>query len=242
MSETPLNTGEEHSPEPLSEPVYPATPITFEVAPPSAKPVTPAKAPFVLTDRLRKLTFAVLHPAGLVLHKLGIHPNSLTIIGTILVFVAAVVIGFGEYKAAAVVLLLALPFDALDGAVARAGNKTSKFGALLDSTLDRYADAAIFAGLGYHFARNGQFELVVLAFLALMGSFVVSYVRARAEGVGVDVKIGLFSRVERLVIILLMLFIPELLTIGLIVLAVGTNFTAVQRIVYVYRALSTTAK
>jgi CDP-diacylglycerol--glycerol-3-phosphate 3-phosphatidyltransferase len=115
--------------------------------------------------------------------------------------------------------------------------RTDRFGALLDSALDRYADAAIFAGLGYYFADRVQFELLVLAFAALMGSYSVSYVRARAEGLGVDVKVGLFSRLERIAIILIMLFVPQVLPAGLVILAIGTNFTSVQRLLYVYRVL-----
>ena len=115
--------------------------------------------------------------------------------------------------------------------------RSDRFGALLDSALDRYADAAIFAGLGYYFADRVQLELLVLAFAALMGSYSVSYVRARAEGLGVDVKVGLFSRLERIAIILIMLFVPQLLPVGLVILAIGTNFTSVQRLIYVYRVL-----
>ena len=115
--------------------------------------------------------------------------------------------------------------------------RTDRFGALLDSALDRYADAAIFAGLGYYFAVQGRLELLVLAFAALMGTYGVSYVRARAEGLGVDVKVGLFSRLERIAIILIMLFVPQVLPVGLVILAIGTNITSLQRLVYVYRVL-----
>lgn len=198
---------------------------------------TPAPASMTLTDRLRRLTHFILNPIGLLLHRWGVHPDHVTIAGTVLVFAAALLIGAGELTGGALLLLLALPFDAIDGAIARAMKRTGKFGALLDSTLDRYADAVIFAGLGYYFAVQVRLELLVLAFAALMGAYGVSYVRARAEGLGVDVKIGLFSRVERIVIILLMLVLPDLLPIGVTILAIGTNLTAFQRLVYVYRVL-----
>lgn len=194
-------------------------------------------SPITFTDRLRKLTHAVLNPLGLTLHRLGVHPDAVTITGTLLVTAGAILIASGQLASGALVLLIALPFDALDGAIARAMQRQTRFGALLDSTLDRYADAAIFAGLGYYFAVQMQLELLVLAFAALVGSYGVSYVRARAEGIGVDVKIGLFSRVERIGVILLMLLWPTLLPIGLSVLAIGTNFTAFQRLIYVYRVL-----
>ncbi|MBW7878818.1 MAG: CDP-alcohol phosphatidyltransferase family protein [Anaerolineae bacterium] len=193
--------------------------------------------PPTVTDRARKLTHVVLHPAGALLVRIGVHPDQITIAGTVLVFVAAALIGLAHLQLGALLLLFALPFDALDGAVARAMGRTDKFGALLDSASDRYADAAIFAGLGYHFAVLNRLELLLLAFAALMGTHAVSYVRARAEGLGVNVKIGLFTRLERLAMILIMLFVPDLLPIGLVILAIGTNFTSVQRLVYVYRVL-----
>lgn len=195
--------------------------------------------PVTLTDRVRTLTGHILTPIGQFLHKRGVHPDHITIAGTLLVFVAAAVVASGRLQLGALLLLIGLPFDALDGAVARAMQRKDRFGALLDSALDRYADAAIFAGLGYYFAVLGRLELLVLAFTALMGTYGVSYVRARAEGLGVDVKVGLFSRLERIAIILLMLFVPDLLPPGLVILALGTNITSVQRLVYVYRVLKT---
>lgn len=195
------------------------------------------KHPVTLTDRIRLLTHNLTTWAGETGFRWGLHPDLITIIGLVLVGIAAIIIGAGHLQVGALVLLLGLPLDALDGAVARAMKRTDQFGALLDSTLDRYADAFIFAGLGYYFAIQDQFEMMLLAMFALMGSYTVSYVRARADGVGVVVKIGLFSRLERVAIILMMLFVPDLLVIGLIVLAVGTNFTGLQRLWYVYYTL-----
>lgn len=91
--------------------------------------------------------------------------------------------------------------------------------------------------LSYHFAAQSRLDLLVIAQLALLGSFAVSYLRARAEGVGVEAKIGLFTRLERTIVILTMLFIPDLLDWGVLVLALGTNFTAVQRLWHVYQTL-----
>lgn len=193
--------------------------------------------PVTLTDHVRRLTAAVLTPLGEWLYRMHVHPDHITIAGTLLVILAAFIIGSGQLQLGALLLLFALPFDAVDGAVARAMKRSDRFGALLDSALDRYADAAIFAGLGYYFADRVQLEMLVLAFAALMGSYSVSYVRARAEGLGVDVKVGLFSRLERIAIILIMLFVPQLLPVGLVILAIGTNFTSVQRLIYVYRVL-----
>lgn len=171
------------------------------------------------------------------MHRLGIHPDTITIAGLVMVAIASVFIAQGEFIAGGIILLLGLPFDALDGAVARAMQRTDKFGAVLDSVLDRYADGFIFAGLSYYFAVQDQFELMLLAVAALLGSLLVSYVRARADGVHVETKIGLFTRLERIVVILIMLLIPGLLTIGLVILAVGTNITALQRLWFVYKTL-----
>lgn len=196
-----------------------------------------SKSPVTLTDRVRALTASVLSRIGTAVHRMGIHPDTITIAGLVLVGIASILIADGQLQAGAVVLLISLPLDALDGAVARAMQRKDKFGAVLDSTLDRYADAFIFAGLGYTFAVQDRFDLMLLAVAALIGSYSVSYVRARAEGIGLSVKIGWFSRMERIVVILVMLLIPDLLLVGLIVLAVGTNLTGLQRLWYVYKTL-----
>lgn len=223
----------------------PPTPGPLIDVPPETEAVIAADAPqkrgvlhpVTLTDYVRRLTQAVLTPLGVFLHRRGVHPDHITVAGTLLVVAAAVLVGAGYLQAGALLLLVGLPFDAVDGAVARAMQRSDRFGAMLDSALDRYADAVIFAGLGYYFADRDQLELLVLAFAALVGSYSVSYVRARAEGLGVDVKVGLFSRLERIAIILIMLFVPQVLPAGLVILAIGTNVTGVQRLVYVYRVL-----
>lgn len=132
-------------------------------------------------------------------------------------------------------LILGLPLDALDGAIARAMQRRDNFGGLLDSTLDRYADGFIFAALGYYFASQNQLDNLVLALAALIGSYSVSYVRARAGEAGLSVKVGLFTRLERVAVLLPALLIPPLLVPGLWVLAIGTNFTGVQRVWFVYK-------
>lgn len=193
--------------------------------------------PTTLTDRARALAAGTLTRIATALHRAGVHPDMLTAAGLALVGIAAVFIGRGEFITAVIVLLLALPLDALDGAVARVMQRKNRFGALLDSTLDRYADAFLFVSLGYYFAIRGSADLLLVSAAALIGSYGVSYVRARAEGLGVDVKIGLFSRLERLAVVIICLLIPALLPYGLWLLAIGTNFTTFQRLWYVYRVL-----
>jgi CDP-diacylglycerol--glycerol-3-phosphate 3-phosphatidyltransferase len=197
-----------------------------------------AQSPITLTDRVRRVTNQAVSRAGSTVYKAGIHPDTITIVGTALVGMAAVFIASGQLQAGALLLLLSLPLDALDGAVARAMQRKDPFGGLLDSTLDRYADGFIFGALGYYFASLGQQTNLVLALAALLGSYGVSYVRARAGEAGLSVKIGWFSRMERVAIILLMLFIPPLLLPGLWILAVGTNLTTFQRLWFVYRSTS----
>jgi len=193
--------------------------------------------PVTLTDRVRALTGGFMNRLGAILHQLGIHPDLITILGLGVVLVAAILIADGQHQLAGVILLLGLPLDAVDGAVARAMGRTDSFGAMLDSSLDRYADGLIFAGLSYYFAVQDNMTLMVVAQAALLGSFMVSYARARAEGLGVDVKVGWFTRMERVIVILALLLVPQLLEIGVWVLAIGTNLTGMQRIWFVYKML-----
>ena len=201
--------------------------------------------PTTLTDRLRIRAQSPLDRAGLVLARLGVHPDWITVLGLLLVVVASILLAAGEFLAGGIILALSLPLDALDGAVARAINRVGAFGMVLDSTLDRYADGFIFAALGYYFAAQDRLDMLGLALLALVGSFLVSYIRARADDskVSVSATVGLLSRLERVAIVLLMTLTSGILQssapteIGLLILALGTHFTALQRLHHVYAAL-----
>lgn len=189
-----------------------------------------------LTDFLRYQTRDFTSWIGKLGVALHIHPDSVTVLGLIFVIGAAVLAAAGQFFAAGVVLLISLPLDALDGAIARAMNRKSRFGALLDSTLDRYADAFIYMGIAYYFSALGQTNLMALSIFALIGAYGVSYVRSRAEGLDIgSIKDGLFDRVVRSVIIIAML-LTGLIIPGLIVLAVGNHITAIHRIIIVYHA------
>ncbi len=198
-----------------------------------------------LTDRLRNLTRAPLDRCAVFVARLGIHPDWITAFALLLVALAAVFIAQGAFLAGGIVLLFSLPLDALDGAVARAIERSGAFGMMLDSTLDRYADGFIFAALSYYFAESGRLDMLLAALAALMGSYLVSYVRARADDakVAVSVTIGWFSRLERVALLLIMTLAAGALEsvapleIGLLILAVGTNLTALQRLRYVYTTL-----
>ena len=161
------------------------------------------------------------------------------------VLLAAVFLARGEFLIGGLILLFSLPLDALDGALARARQRSGAFGMVLDSTLDRYADGVIFAAFGYYFAVQGRYTMLALALAALVGSYLVSYIRARADDqkVGVSVTVGLFTRLERVIVLLLMTIAAgalgksQPLEIGLLILAVGTNLTALQRLWFVHKAL-----
>ena len=197
------------------------------------------------TDRLRAHSQVPLERLGAGLARRGVQADQVTILGLLLVGLAALLLANGEFLAGALLLLGSLPLDALDGAVARAAQREGSFGMVLDSSLDRYADGFIFAAFGYYFAGQGRMDMLAVALAALVGSFMVSYIRARAEDAAVAVKatVGLFSRLERVVGLLLMTFAAGLLDssapveIGLLLLAAGTNVTALQRLRYVHRTL-----
>ena len=168
----------------------------------------------------------------------GIDPNVLTIAGFLVSTATAVVIALGWTLAGGVLVLVAGGFDMLDGAVARLNGSRSQFGAFLDSTLDRWAEGFIFTGLIWHqVVRDAQIE-VILAVLTLIGSMLVSYTRARAEGLGLDAKVGLLQRPERLILLGIGLLGPTWLLSGVLwFLAIATALTAGQRMIHVYREI-----
>ncbi len=190
-----------------------------------------------LTDFMRARFGGLTSRLGHTLWQAGVHPDALTFAGLVVVGIAGVVLAGGHYFVAALILIAGTPLDALDGAVARAMGRQSKFGAMWDSTLDRYADGFIFMGLAYHFSETGDRTALVLAMAAMLGSLLVSYTRARAEGLDVDCKVGLLTRMERIVIILVML-LSGYVVAGLWALAVGTHITVAQRVWHVRSALA----
>ena len=183
----------------------------------------------------RKNTQFILDPIVGAIAKLGITPNALTFIGLLLNVVAGVLIGYGQVVWGGLVMtFIAMPFDAFDGALARATHKQSKFGAFFDSVLDRVAEGALLVGLAVLFAQRGDLMSVIGAFAAMIGSFMVSYTRARAEGLDLECKVGLFSRLGRFLLLAIGLLINQpAATVWL--LAILSSATAIQRIIHVYR-------
>lgn len=171
-----------------------------------------------------------------VLVRTPLTPSVITWFGFILALGAAALIITGHPFAAGFVVLLAGFFDILDGALARRIEKVTPFGAVLDSTLDRLSDAALLLAILFSF--DWTTWLVLLVFLALLGSLLVSYTRARAEAVGLECQVGLFTRAERVVVLALGLLLSHLanaLVIALAVIVVFSFFTAGQRLFHVWR-------
>ena len=181
--------------------------------------------------RIRDYTLAV----GQVLARFGLTPNALTAIGLLLNLFVAVVIASGNLRFGGVLLIIASGFDMLDGAVARATGSVTRFGGFLDSTIDRYSEAAVFGGvlvflLGTPDYRDGA----LLVFAATVGSLIISYARARAEAAGFRASVGLLARPERVVILAAGLFFDQLIP-ALWVLAIGTFLTVLTRMAHVWR-------
>lgn len=194
-----------------------------------------------LSSVARKGLTRVLEPAGIALARLGVSPNAVTVVGTVGVLIGC--LGFvvrGELLLGAVIVTLSMLTDMLDGAVARARGETSRFGAFLDSTMDRVADGAVFGSLAYWLATTGRPPAAAAALLCLVGGQVVSYAKARAEGLGFDCDVGIAERGERLVLIgvgaaVSLAGVPYALEIALWLLAALTVTTVGQRVAHVRR-------
>jgi CDP-diacylglycerol--glycerol-3-phosphate 3-phosphatidyltransferase len=168
------------------------------------------------------------------LGRLPVTPNQITVLGTALTFVAAVLTAGSQLRWGGVVLAFAGTFDILDGALARSTKRSYPYGAFLDSTLDRYSEGAMYIGLvAYFVSAGGPLErwLVLATVTALAGSFLVSYVRARAQSLGFTCETGLFARPERVVATVIgLIFGGVVLAAVVFLLAILTNLTALQRI------------
>ncbi|MHB0868318.1 MAG: CDP-alcohol phosphatidyltransferase family protein [Chloroflexota bacterium] len=191
-----------------------------------------------MLERLRPYARrAAEYPARL-LARLGFTPNALTIIGLLLNGVVALVLVMGNPVLGGVLVLFANAFDMLDGALARVSGKGSRFGAFFDSTLDRYAEAVTYLGVMAWLFSLGDGLALLAAYLSIVGSLMVSYTRARAEGLGVHGEVGWLPRPERILLLALGLIFHQYLLLPVLwLLALLTNFTALQRILYARREL-----
>jgi phosphatidylglycerophosphate synthase len=190
--------------------------------------------PATLSDWARKWGGKILAPVVMLLARLGFTPNAITVIGFLLNIGIAILLAAGHFRLGGGLILAAGIFDALDGSLARLTHQQTRFGAFLDSTLDRYSDALVFVGLAWAYVETGGRTEVLLCALSLIGSMMISYTRARAEGLGIECKNGLLTRFERVLIVSIALLIG-LAQPMLWLMAVLTNFTAAQRAFHVWR-------
>ncbi|RJQ43929.1 MAG: CDP-alcohol phosphatidyltransferase family protein [Gaiellales bacterium] len=176
-------------------------------------------------------------PLTAALGRTRISPNLLTVVGLALTLGVSVLIWYGNYILAGVVFALGSICDMLDGAVARLSAKVTPMGAFLDSVSDRIGEGVVLTAIALVYARDGNLWVVGAAFLTMIGSFLVSYTRARAEALGLECKVGLMTRPERLVLLGAGLFLERfgVLAIVMYILAVLTAVTVLQRILHVRR-------
>jgi len=226
-----------------------------------------------IRDIAQQTIYKIINPVVHLLIKLGVTPNFVTGTGLFFNVVATVILIYGATHGdrgnfsyvgwAGVVILFAGLFDMLDGQVARIGKKTSRYGALFDSVLDRYSELVVLFGICYYLILQGYFFSSLFGFIALIGSMMVSYVRARAEGLGIECKIGFMQRPERVILISAgaifcgvfyyfagdyKIYVPWfsapvfepviLLVIPLVIVAVFSNVTAIGRLNYCRKVLN----
>jgi CDP-diacylglycerol---glycerol-3-phosphate 3-phosphatidyltransferase len=192
------------------------------------------KKKLTLTDQLRVVFKGILDPIGQFLNRIGLVPNTMTILGLVGNTLGAYYLAQGQMTLGGVLILVMGPVDALDGTMARLRGEPSDFGAFVDSVTDRYSELVIFGGLLIHYLRQGNWEAAVLTYAAAVGSVLVSYVRARAQSLGYDTKVGFLTRLERYLVLGPALVINQPL-IGLWIIALFANLTAFQRILDVRR-------
>src|SRR6266446_5582025 len=202
-----------------------------------------------IQQRVRQFVTSIMRP----LAGLGVTPNTLTVLGLLLSILTAFVIAQGWLLAGGLLVLFAGIFDMFDGAMARARNAATTFGAFFDSTLDRYSESIILFGLLFYALRepglqdsfwpfrNEQPWMITLIYIAVVGSLMVSYAKARAEGLGLECKTGLLARPERVVILAIGLLTGTVIW-ALALLAVLSHVTAIERLVYVWHVTSQAAE
>jgi CDP-diacylglycerol--glycerol-3-phosphate 3-phosphatidyltransferase len=190
------------------------------------------KEPVTFSDFLRARFKGILEPIAGFLNGLGLMPNTVTLLGLVGTIVGSIILATGRIPLGGLIILIMAPIDALDGTMARLRGESSQFGAFVDSVTDRYSELFIFGGLLFYFLQQQNILGAGLTYLAAAGSVLVSYIRARAQSVGFETKVGLFSRVERYFVLLpCLVFNQPLVAVG--VIALFANVTALQRILHV---------
>lgn len=193
----------------------------------------------ILPNNVKNWFSALISPLVNLFIRMNLHPNVFTSLSLILGAVSGLLYGMGSLRFGGLVLFASGIFDMIDGRVARESNRVTKFGALFDSTLDRYAEVFVFFGLAYYFVeiKPEHMWVSIVVSVALAGSIMVSYVRARAEGLGFACKVGILQRPERIVLLGFGSIVQEWILISaLILIAVLANFTAIQRLYHIWVA------
>ncbi|OGO31202.1 MAG: hypothetical protein A2136_09885 [Chloroflexi bacterium RBG_16_54_11] len=183
---------------------------------------------------MRVVFKGVLDPIAAFFNRLGIYPNTMTMIGLAGNIVGAILIALGNMMVGGIIVLVMGAIDTLDGTMARLRGMPSDFGAFVDSVTDRYSELVIYAGLLYYFTQKGEWWTMIGIYLAASGSVLVSYIRARAASLGMDTKVGFMSRFERY-LMLAPTLIFNIPLVGIWIIALFGNITAIQRIIDVRR-------
>jgi CDP-diacylglycerol---glycerol-3-phosphate 3-phosphatidyltransferase len=199
----------------------------------------------LLPDWIKNGYLRLIDPVANWMVRRGVHPNTITVIGTLCTVGGGIIYATGHIRTGGWFLGLTALFDVLDGTVARRSNRSSTFGAFLDSTLDRLADGFVLGGLAIFYATspvNRSVPLMIVALFGLVGAFLTSYTRARAEALGLDAKVGLLQRPERVVLLSApqaffgIVFHGWVLALIIVILTVTAWITVVQRVLFVYSA------
>jgi len=190
---------------------------------------TEEKKKITFTDQMRVRFRGVLDPIGAFLNRIGLMPNTMTILGLIGNTVGAFLLSQGQFTYGGLIILAMGPVDALDGTMARLRGEPSEFGAFVDSVTDRYSELVIFGGLLVFYVQDADWVMALVTYFAASGSVMVSYIRARASSLGYDTKVGILTRMERYLVLAptLVLGYPW---VGLWIIAILANITALQRI------------
>lgn len=183
---------------------------------------------------MRVVFKGVLDPLGAFFNRIGLMPNTMTMLGLLGNVVGSVFLALGQMTIGGLIIFAMGPVDALDGTMARLRGMPTEFGAFVDSVTDRYSELVIYGGLIYYYLTHAEWLLAMVTFAAASGSVLVSYVRARAASLGMDTKVGVLTRFERYIVLApsLVFNIPWL---GVWIIAVLANVTALQRILDVRR-------
>ncbi len=190
----------------------------------------------IIPEKLQNIFLKILSPLVHLLTKWGVSPNSISIAGLVITVLAALAFTAGYIRLGGVLILLGGLCDTFDGVIARSAGKATRYGAFFDSVIDRYSELIMFFGIAAHFVLIEDYLTSIVIFLAMCGSIMVSYSRARAESLGFTAKIGIMQRAERIVLLGFGALIHiTALKIAIWLVAILANLTALQRIRHVSR-------